>query len=787
MLSKKRILKDYLEIQKCKNIFFKPLENNFYEWHGNLIPRDGRYKGLMLHVIIKLDIDYPLKPPIVRLCTYLPHSNVINYNGIKNYICLDMLNNFFWKESDDYSSWSSSYSLKTIIMQLECFLFDKYVENYDGKLKDTLYDLSPEEGDGSRLNAQEDMDRAFKEANCFCCTKCNHTKQTPFPEINFEIPKIKKLVIRNNLFNNKKPNEKLKKILKNIFLKNEVTILKNLIDFVYKYSTFDLDLFLYDYPYRDDCGCDFCLSYTNIKILIKNNLENFENFELFICYLYKLNNNYLWKILYNLNYNNNLDKKKIEIKKIVKKIVKKKQKQQKQNKYTILTKLPNDLLENIYGYLNNYSNIKLGRINKILNLIFMSPKYIEKKTKICYYSKNNYQEDILGYGINVEYNNYNKIKYINNEAELLSFSAFNNKLRKSIYNKKFNFFLPVIIDTKDFKKNKKLIIKSIINIYNNEKKCENDNENNDDIRNFINHNWESKKCKLNKKIYKLKNTKNVSFIILKILTNLMTSQIVKLMKGDDYISLKALEGYVVFHNLLLKLSNEIKELKIIANSTIKEFLKNCNKNKIENLGNLLSTLTISDYNWDDIKYSYFKESLDRNVLWIIRKNPELGFPNKEFFIYNDYRIKKSLEATLVGKKLLMFNIYFLENMNKISKDYNKYFGSCPRYFLQKFQNDIKKIYKLNSWENYFKYIKIKNYNKTDLANLLRNAFNNSSHKNYHSIKDLDSDSFIECMHGDKNCWTSSSKEKKYKSEISNNWRIKKKIFKKKKKNGIYSK
>ena len=42
-ISKKRLLKDYREIMKNEYISITPLENNIFEWHGNLVPTEGRY------------------------------------------------------------------------------------------------------------------------------------------------------------------------------------------------------------------------------------------------------------------------------------------------------------------------------------------------------------------------------------------------------------------------------------------------------------------------------------------------------------------------------------------------------------------------------------------------------------------------------------------------------------------------------------------------------------------------------------------------------------------------
>lgn len=87
--SKKRILKDFLEIQQnpLPNVVAFPLENRIYEWHGNILGINV-YKDIVFHIIIYLPSDYPNIPPKIELCTFLEHEHVLHKG---KWICLDMV------------------------------------------------------------------------------------------------------------------------------------------------------------------------------------------------------------------------------------------------------------------------------------------------------------------------------------------------------------------------------------------------------------------------------------------------------------------------------------------------------------------------------------------------------------------------------------------------------------------------------------------------------------------------------------------------------------------------
>lgn len=70
--------------------------------------------------------------------------------------------------------WSAGYSAEGILVQLQTFLFDDYVHNYDGAMKNTLWDRVIEEGSGRRP-AVEVMSKLYEAAFAcenFKCSKC---------------------------------------------------------------------------------------------------------------------------------------------------------------------------------------------------------------------------------------------------------------------------------------------------------------------------------------------------------------------------------------------------------------------------------------------------------------------------------------------------------------------------------------------------------------------------------------------------------------------------------------
>jgi len=93
-----------------------------YLWHANIRGPEGTpYKGGVFHLTINFPQDYPCSPPTITLCTPITHPNVFGTN-----LCLDLLQKS--SKGEWYQGWNSAYTVESVLIQLQSFLFEKSIE-----------------------------------------------------------------------------------------------------------------------------------------------------------------------------------------------------------------------------------------------------------------------------------------------------------------------------------------------------------------------------------------------------------------------------------------------------------------------------------------------------------------------------------------------------------------------------------------------------------------------------------------------------------------------------------
>merc|ERR1711933_242221 len=217
--------------------------------------------------------------------------------------------------------------------------------------------------------------------------------------------------------------------------------------------------------------------------------------------------------------------------------------------------------------------------------------------------------------------------------------------------------------------------------------------------------------------------------------------------GKKHASDKALVGYCAFHHMLLFLVEKYPEMREYARESIKNFKDHAYyrvKSETPDLGKLILNLAIvDDYEWEDIASEFVQESLDRQVKWYLRKFPKLEYLD-ETKCSPQERIACTLKSTMISRRLVTFQVFFLKNICKpknlsltdLLNNYNKRWGrptNQQKNLLVKAVNDILlKNDNINSWLEYFDKLGIKKY-KTNLevCNALKKAVINSKKKEYH--------------------------------------------------------
>lgn len=131
----KRLMKDLKEIEEntipTVGVTARPTDKDIFTWRGNLRGPEGTpYNGGVFHIEIKFTELYPTEPPTIRLMTPLTHPNVFGTS-----ICLDMLST---TDRVLYQGWTSGYTVQSVLIQLQSFLFETPPKDKEEKIKEEV-------------------------------------------------------------------------------------------------------------------------------------------------------------------------------------------------------------------------------------------------------------------------------------------------------------------------------------------------------------------------------------------------------------------------------------------------------------------------------------------------------------------------------------------------------------------------------------------------------------------------------------------------------------------------
>lgn len=334
---------------------------------------------------------------------------------------------------------------------------------------------------------------------------------------------------------------------------------------------------------------------------------------------------------------------------------------------------------------------------------------------------------ILGVGIAVQYHPKSSgLKSISSSLDVLSLEAFAKEgVRQSVFDKStFDFFLPLILNREHAAKARPHAEKTIFEI----------------MRNLP--------CPPYSNIQRAKGTAERLYphMILQLLTTLMNNMIVDLMTDADshgdvrrHASEKALEGFCAYHHMLLHYSRVYPSIEEMANKQVNDFIivdNASHKNKTPDLGNFLVCLTLSSKGWQFLWKPFILEMFDRNVRWLLRKKPSLGFKCDDL-----HRLNETFHAIKTSLRLLMFQVHFLSHVGRPSNTkgpadvlaaYDRRLGYPTMKQKEDLQLACKSILQVNTWNEFFLRCQVPVPSETKLAEMLFQAVRNSHEKGYHT-------------------------------------------------------
>ena len=234
-LSIKRISNDIKELYQnpIEGIGITSLNNDIKKYIINIMLLTGPYKDYCLQLLLTFPDNYPISPPKIliypeQLFDNLYHRHIFN-DDLKDEngkcfkkLCIDLLDNDFLSTKDENTGWNPSYTLSTLLMQVQIFLSDPDLSENSMPKSYQIKEL---------LESMNNYKRAFyiKDEN----REIIHTWKDPYPKMYFKENKDDKII---NTDENLISNDNAKKIK------------ENLTCYISKLSIFDQPNIILGYP-----------------------------------------------------------------------------------------------------------------------------------------------------------------------------------------------------------------------------------------------------------------------------------------------------------------------------------------------------------------------------------------------------------------------------------------------------------------------------------------------------------------------------------------------------------
>lgn len=357
----------------------------------------------------------------------------------------------------------------------------------------------------------------------------------------------------------------------------------------------------------------------------------------------------------------------------------------------------------------------LSRTCKVWRRLAGCSNLTERLQLRCFYLKTSAEEDVLGFGVNVEYHSDGNLKSLRAELDPLSARAFyKHQLRRSIWGDRFTHFLPLALSAEHCSKALPELERALAALA-----C------GPDARTRTFEPW----------------------MALAAIPQLMNTFVVALMRSPSkdercnvvsrHASERALLGYCSFHHMLLALCQRHPSIAKVATEKVKAFVQGQrDKSKVPDLGQLVVYMTLAEGStWQQVMSAIMDEAQVRGVLWVLRSCPWLGHRG-----VSDEELRSStLKHRLTSCKLLMFQAHFLRSIARPGGEppqrslvrYNRQFGQPTDLQKEELVLATRQILQVSTWSQVFRALGLSVPAPDSLARSLRDAMVRSAALGYH--------------------------------------------------------
>jgi ubiquitin-protein ligase len=228
----------------------------------------------------------------------------------------------------------------------------------------------------------------------------------------------------------------------------------------------------------------------------------------------------------------------------------------------------------------------------------------------------------------------------------------------------------------------------------------------------------------------------------KVMMKAISTTLIHIAVEKEDCSVKTVRKLIWYHTLLLMFCREFPEITAYIDQTLEDFLESDekrHKKHSSDLSLILCAIIFSDkYTWKDLIETYFKEQLCRQVMWILKKIPELE-DDTNTLVIDENRVEVTFATQIISYKLTTV----FHNYNKILREMFK----TPMTMLEilekrccllteeqeaeVYENIELGMENMINYDEYFAKIQMEKKTTDELVGCLKTAVQESKRKKYH--------------------------------------------------------